>query len=183
MTTPPALDVQALNAQTDHLTQSAMAIYVSHLGAIEFFSAIVCILFLVGIIMVIIKTGWWTTKVHNFQHVYLHTNFSKELAKKEWKKIENHFYRGDENDLKMAVIEADKLLEVALRESGVRGVNLGDRLKNIKSDRLPNIDQLWQAHRLRNQIVHEPTFKLKRDLAEKALDIYKTTFTTLRLLD
>jgi hypothetical protein len=55
-------------------------------------------------------------------------------------------------------------------------------LKNIKSEQLSNLDQVWQAHRLRNQIVHEPAFKIKRDLAEKALTIYEETLKNLGLL-
>ena len=39
---------------------------------------------------------------------------------------------------------------------------------------MPNLNELWQAHKLRNQIAHEPNFKLKRDLAERALGIYET---------
>ena len=97
--------------------------------------------------------------------------------------IEKHFFKGDENDLKVAIIEADKLLEEALREAGIRGASLGDRLKNIKQGQLPNIDDVWQAHRLRNDIVHQPTFKLKRDLAERSLAIYEETLRALHLLD
>jgi hypothetical protein len=153
------------------------------LGLIEFFSALISAALIAGIIVLIIKTNWLGLKVERFRHIVLQTNFPKETAKKEWAKIEEHFYKGDENDLKVAVIEADKLLEEALKEAGVRGTHLGDRLKNLKKDQLPNLDQLWQAHRLRNDIVHQPTFKLKRDLAEKALNIYEETLKGFHLLD
>src|ERR1700733_711219 len=154
---------------------SAADIYLSNLGILEFFGAVISALLIAAIVVIIIKTNWLGLKVERFRHVVLKTNLPKETAKKEWAKIEGHFYKGDENDLKVAIIEADKLLEEALREGGIRGATLGDRLKNIKTNQLPNVDQIWQAHRLRNQIVHEPTFKLKRDLAERALNIYETT--------
>jgi len=153
------------------------------LGLIEFFSIVISAGLTAAIVVIIIKTNWLGLKVERFRHIVLKTNLSKEIAQKEWTKIEAHFFKGDENDLKIAVIEADKLLEEALRESGIRGTHLGDRLKNLKPDQLSNIDQIWQAHRLRNDIVHQSTFKLKRDLAEKALNIYESTLKELGLLN
>jgi uncharacterized membrane protein YraQ (UPF0718 family) len=165
-------------------TLNAVAgIYLSNLGVLEFVSAIICALLIAAIVVIVVKTNWLGLKVERFRHVVLKTNLPKETAKKEWAKIEEHFYKGDENDLKVAIIEADKLLEEALRESGIRGSHLGDRLKNLKPAQLPNLDQIWQAHRLRNDIVHQPTFKLKRDLAERALTIYHETLKSFQLLD
>ncbi len=161
----------------------AADIYLSNLGILEFVGAVVSALLIAAIIVIIIKTNWLGLKVEHFRHVVLKTNLPKETAKKEWAKIEAHFFKGDENDLKIAVIEADKLLEEALREGGIRGSHLGDRLKNLKPEQLQNLDQVWQAHRLRNDIVHQPTFKLKRDLAERALNIYRETLKQLGLLD
>jgi hypothetical protein len=156
---------------------------IPNLALIEFFSTVLSAVLIAGIVIVIIKTNWLGLRVERFRHVVMKTNLPKEHAKKEWAKIQEHFFKGDENDLKIAVIEADKLLEEALREAGIRGLHLGDRLKNIKPDQLPNIDAVWQAHKLRNDIVHQSTFKLKRDLAEKALDIYEVTLKQLGLLD
>jgi hypothetical protein len=153
------------------------------LGPLEFISAVISAILIALIVLIIIKTNWLGMKVERFRHVVLKTNLSKEEAKKEWASIEKHFYKGDENDLKIAIIEADKLLEEALRESGIRGASLGDKLKNIKPGQIPNLDQVWQAHRLRNDIVHQSTFKLKRDLAERALNIYEETLRNFRLLD
>ena len=60
---------------------------------------------------------------------------------------------------------------------------LGDRLKKIKPAQLPEIDAIWQAHKLRNQIAHEQDFKLKRDLAERTLGIYEKALRELKVLD
>jgi hypothetical protein len=160
-----------------------VAAHVPGLGVIEFFSAIICIGLVVWIGIAIKRTNFLGLKVERFRHIVLKTNFPKEKAKKQWAIVEDHFYRGDENDLKIAVIEADKILEEALRESGIRGSSLGDRLKNLKSSQFPNLDQVWQAHRLRNDIVHQSTFKLKRDLAERAIKIYEEALKSFQLLD
>lgn len=178
----PTSTLGLVNEKTAHLGQSLAALYISNVGLLEFFSVIISAALIAGIVVIVIKTNWLGLKVERFQHIVLETNLSKEMAKKEWDKIESHFFKGDDNDLKIAIIEADKLLEEALREAGVRGLSLGDRLKNLKPGQLPDIDKVWQAHRLRNQIVHEPTFKIKRDLAERALNIYQETLKDLGLL-
>jgi hypothetical protein len=67
--------------------------------------------------------------------------------------------------------------------SGFRGGSLGDKLKKLTTAEISNLDEVWEAHKLRNRIVHELDFKLNREIAEKALGIYQRTFEELGLLD
>lgn len=55
---------------------------------------------------------------------------------------------------RLSIIEADKLLDRALKELGFPGETMGDRLKSAAS-RLGSKDAVWDAHRLRNRLVHE----------------------------
>ena len=82
----------------------------------------------------------------------------------------------------MAVMEADNILNDALQYAGVHGVNLGDRLKNIKRGEMPNIEDVWEAHKLRNEIAHGTGFSLKRDTAERALEAYEVALKNLGAL-
>jgi len=179
----PTSTLDPLNAGTARAAHALATAYFSNLGIYEFFGAVISTLLIAGIVVLIIKTNWLGLKVERFRHIALKTNLPKETIQKEWAKIEEHFFRGDENDLKVAIIEADKLLEETLREAGIRGATLGDRLKNLKPSQFPDLDQVWQAHRLRNDIVHQSTFKLKRDTAEKALKIYETALKQFGQLD
>jgi hypothetical protein len=165
--------------QAQAVSQNIVAGYFSHLGLLEFFGLVVALIFFAGVIYFIVETGWFTLRVERFRHIILQSNIAKKEAQESWHKIEEHFYRGGESDLKVAILEADKLLNNALREAGVMGIQLGDRLKKATPQQVPNLNELWQAHKLRNQIAHEPNFKLKRDLAEKALGIYQTALTNL----
>ena len=145
-----------------------LAAYNANLGIIEFFSALISAALIAGIITILVKTGYIRLRVDRFKHIVLKTNMPKEQAKKEWARVQHHFFKGDENDLKMAIIEADKLLEEALTESGIRGTTLGERLKNLKPSQLPELDEIWQAHRLRNDI---------------ALNVYEAALKRFELLD
>lgn len=175
--------LDALNARTDHLVQSAVTVYVSNLGLLEFFSIVISIALFAGIIYIGIKTKWFAVRIDRVRDVVLKTDVPKERAKISWKRVQEHFFKGDENDLKIAVLEADKLLDEAFRGAGIRGSNLGDRLKHVKKNQVSNLDDIWQAHKLRNQIAHEPGFKLRRDLAERALAIYEKTLRDFQILD
>jgi len=185
-TTTATSTVQALQALQTQATHQAQAVgqnflagYFGNLGMLEFFGLVIALIFFAGVIYFVIETGWFTIRVDKFRHVVLQSDISKKHAQESWSAIEAHFYRGGESDLKVAILEADKLLNEALREAGVMGVQLGDRLKKASAEQVPNINELWQAHKLRNQIAHEPNFKLKRDLAERALGIYETALKNL----
>ena len=76
-------------------------------------------------------------------------------------------------------MQADNVLNDALRYAGIRGSTLGDRLKNIKRGQIPNLEDVWAAHKLRNDIAHGTNFPLKRDTAERALEAYETALKNL----
>lgn len=80
-----------------------------------------------------------------------------------------------------AIMSADKLLDSALRDRGVAGETLGERLKNAKPY-LSNIDSVWRAHKLRNRIAHDDGVKVSQRQAGEALKIFKKALTDLGAL-
>lgn len=163
--------------------QTALSFYSAHLTTFQVTSVILSTAFVAGVVYSIIKTGWLASRVDRIQDVIFKTDLSKKRTRAAWEDIEAHFFAGDDNDLKVAIIEADMLLDEALRSAGVAGAQLGDRLKRVKTSQLPNIDDVWQAHKIRNRIAHETEFVLKRDLAERALTVYEKAFRHLGILD
>jgi len=59
---------------------------------------------------------------------------------------------------------------------------MGGRLKQIDSEQLANIDEVWQAHKLRNRLVHETDFKLKEHEAKRVIEIYEKALQDLEAL-
>ena len=187
MPTASAQTIASATAQiastTARLGSAALADYFSALGTLQVISVIVTIFLVVAIIYIIAKTGWLRTRVEKYRTFVLKTDLSKKRVEEGWKIVQQHFFRGDDNDLKISIIQADTILEEALRHAGTRGANLGDRLKNLKRGQVPNLEDVWQAHKLRNQIAHEPVLKVKRDTAERALEAYKEALKNLGALD
>jgi hypothetical protein len=166
-----------------HAGQTALAIYFSNLTILQALSVLISAALLTGTVIMIIKTSWLANRVDRVRHVVLKSDVPKKKVQESWKKAQAHFFAGDDNDLKIAIMQADNILEDALRRAGVRGANLGDRLKNLKKTDLANLDEIWQAHKLRNQIAHEANFTLKRDLAERTLGIYERALESLGVLN
>lgn len=89
-----------------------------------------------------------------------------------WLKIENSLKRDSTQSYTLVVFEADKLLDQALRDCGVEGDTMGERLKT-KEATWSNANALWAAHKLRNQLAHETDATLDYDDARRALASFK----------
>ncbi len=75
---------------------------------------------------------------------------------------------GDKTTWPLAIIDADKLLDDALRKSHIKGKTMGERLVSVQRS-LSNNDSVWYAHKLRNKLVHEQYDKLKERDVKDAL--------------
>lgn len=95
-----------------------------------------------------------------------------EKYRSRWLSIENQLDRNNTAHVAMIVLEADKLLGQALRDRGVKGETMGERMKTAK-DTWSNPNALWTAHKLRNQIAHEPGIVVSYDDARRALGAFK----------
>lgn len=81
------------------------------------------------------------------------------------------YFEGDEEALwRIAILEADALLDEILKSRGYEGNNLGERLKNSKFN---TIDLAWSAHKMRNRIAHEG---IKLVLTERMIRQTKEAF-------
>lgn len=100
------------------------------------------------------------------------TQLDTEKYRRRWLEIEGLLSQDDQRNCQFAVIEADKLLDIAMKESGVRGDTMGERLKTAK-DTWSHRDGVWSAHKLRNQIVHEADVQVTYDTARRALAGFK----------
>ena len=89
-----------------------------------------------------------------------------------WLKVEQVLNRDQPASYQLAVLEADKLLDAALREKGIAGKTMGERMK-VFSTHWTNANNVWGAHKLRNQIAHETDVQLSYSDASRALSSFK----------
>lgn len=89
-----------------------------------------------------------------------------------WLTIERQLVKGEESSCHLAILNADKLLDQALKQRGFNGNTMGERMKSAKSI-WTNANAVWSAHKLRNQIAHETDVRIGYDNTRRALSAYK----------
>ena len=100
--------------------------------------------------------------------------------REKWMRIMNEIDNHNQSSLAIGILNADRLIDEALRERGIPGETLGERMKSAKalfSDR----QGLWDAHKLRNRIAHEE-FKVNARQAHSALNKFKTALKDIGAL-
>lgn len=80
-------------------------------------------------------------------------------------------------DPKHSLIEADKLIDFTLKKKGYMG-SFGDKLKAAEK-LFSHIDDIWAAHKLRNNLVHEVGFTVNEGQARSALSSFKKALSDL----
>lgn len=89
-----------------------------------------------------------------------------EQFQAKWREMQKLL--GKKETWKDAVINADKILEEALKKKRFGGKNLGERL--TKAQRmLTDNEGVWFGHKLRKQIESDPDTKLKEKDVKQAL--------------
>lgn len=96
---------------------------------------------------------------------------NKAYFEKEWESITQNI--GDTNSsMQFAILQADKLLDKALKDSRYKGTTMGERM-TAASRAFSKPDAVWSAHKLRNKIAHEHNVNVNRKLTQRALVCFK----------
>jgi len=96
---------------------------------------------------------------------------------KKWKNVLGYLSSENPGDWKLAVIEADSMLEELMDQLGFKGENLGEKLKNVDQEKFRDLSVAWEAHIVRNRIAHEGTdFELSQHEAKRIIALYEQIF-------
>ncbi|MEK7175364.1 MAG: hypothetical protein AAB693_00985 [Patescibacteria group bacterium] len=94
----------------------------------------------------------------------------------KWNKIIQDLLSANMSDWKLAVIEADSLLENLMDQLNFKGENLGERLKNANPEKFRNLSSAWEVHTIRNKIAHQLDFDLSPREAKRIINLYEIIF-------
>ncbi len=97
---------------------------------------------------------------------------------RRWAEIEDMVKAPGEMSAKLAVIEADKLLDHALKALAFPGMTLGERLR-FAQYKYPDLRKVWWAHKVRNQLAHEASYHLDRGMAKRAVAEFRRALIRL----
>lgn len=88
---------------------------------------------------------------------------NKQQFQTKWKQLQ--LLCSERSTWPLAIINADKLLDEALKKLHYKGKTMGERLVSAQRD-IGSNDSVWFAHKLRNKIVHEDIKLHKRDVQQ-----------------
>lgn len=109
--------------------------------------------------------------------------FPKRHLNKSWQKILSRLVKSDEANLRLALIEADNLFDDLLKQMRIPGESMADRLRYVDSSQIPNIDEIWRAHKLRNVLVHNHEYTITRNEMEFGVKAYEKALKELDFID
>ena len=140
------------------------------------------VFFLVFVIYFMINSSWLQYKfLEDATEFFSWQAYGQREMSKQWNRIKKRTESGAESDYKLAIIDADDLLEETLDNRGYDGKDFQDSIKKAGKLIVPILDDVLKAHETRNSIVYDPDFKISGDEAKKILDIYESAVNSIGL--
>lgn len=101
-------------------------------------------------------------------------SLSQSVMKKRWTKIEERLRGNNVSEYKVAILEADSLVDGVLTDIGYVGADMAQKIEQLRVLQPEDAAVLDEAHQIRNRIVFEQDFQIDHTQSEKTLNIYKS---------
>ncbi|MDX1608449.1 MAG: hypothetical protein R3251_04540 [Candidatus Spechtbacterales bacterium] len=128
------------------------------------------------------RTGTATMKVNQLKEAWRESPVPKGKLASKWQKVEERINSNQDSEWKLAVIEADAMLDELIKAMGYKGKTMGERMREIKPEQFPRLDDAWRAHKVRNFIAHDPSYPFSKEVAQRTINIYRDIFKQFDIL-
>lgn len=109
--------------------------------------------------------------------------FKPVTAKEPWLAILKKLESENPADWNFALMQADALVDRILQEMGLSGDSMGERMKSLDKSRLLSLDDLWEAHRARNEIAHSPEKAVTKHRATSTIALFEKVLREMGYLE
>ena len=100
-----------------------------------------------------------------------------------WDAIQQRVSENNPESWRIAIIEADIMLEETLNNAGYIGQSLGEKLKSANVQSFITLQDAWEAHKVRNEIAHVGSdFILTKKVAQETLTHFERVFREFGVL-
>jgi len=107
----------------------------------------------------------------------VHEAHADPVLNQKWQQVQIHINSNNPSDWRLAILEADIMLNDILEKMGYQGDSIGDKLKSIDKSEFVTLDLAWEAHKVRNLIAHQGSdYQLNEREAKRVIDLYKRVF-------
>ena len=101
-----------------------------------------------------------------------------------WAKILEQAQSDSEQHWRLAILEADIMLNELLDLRGYKGDTMADKLKQVERADFNSIDDAWEAHNVRNTIAHEgASYQINNREARRIISLYEKIFREFKIIE
>jgi hypothetical protein len=101
----------------------------------------------------------------------------------KWERVIAHLNSPNASDWRLAIIEADIMLDEMLRAQGYHGDSIGDMLKGVEKSDMLTLDAAWEAHKVRNRIAHDGSaYDLNEREVKRIGALYESVFREFKII-
>jgi len=154
-----------------------------HIPFLKTISVILSLLFFAGIVFSVLR--FRDARMKEAEYYKPIDIEAREASRRmtQWEVVLNHLAAENPAEWRLAILEADTILEDTLRNRGFEGDNIGERLRGMTEYDLKSLQDAWEAHKVRNSIAHEGSdFGLTRRRAQQAISQYEKVLSELGYL-
>ena len=108
-------------------------------------------------------------------------DYGRSKIFKKWRKIKERLKKDNEAEYKLALIEADKMLNDVLKKMGYGEESLVEKLKRLSSSDVSNLEELLRANEICQDVIRDPDYKLTKEKAEEVINIFEKSFKDLEV--
>ena len=112
-------------------------------------------------------------------HAAQHSVVARDIPKTQlrWSHVLEEARGGAEQSWRLAILEADIMLNEILDVQGYKGETMADKMKQVDRAKFNSIDAAWEAHKVRNAIAHEGTAHvLDQREVRRVISLYERVF-------
>lgn len=115
----------------------------------------------------------------------VHPVAAKDVSRTQlrWERILQEVGGEDEHKWRVALLEADILLNELLDVLGYKGETMADKMRHVVKADFNSIDLAWEAHKIRNRVAHDGAeFPLSAREARRVIGLYDQVFREFKFI-
>jgi hypothetical protein len=134
-------------------------------------------LFIIGLGYVIVRINELYKEIKKKSTFVEPTYVPQTIINERWEVVLHHVASANPSDWRIAIIEADNILDDMVKRMGYEGQDLGERLRAVEPSDFLSIQSAWEAHKVRNKIAHEGLgFTVTQREARRIIGLYEQVF-------
>ncbi|MDD5083467.1 MAG: hypothetical protein PHT88_00830 [Candidatus Moranbacteria bacterium] len=143
-------------------------------AAIKIFLAVYTVVLIIDIVLILSFRDLRSELRQGSYGTALVPSVSQSDMNKKWAKLNERLESGNVSEYKVAILEADNVVEGILKDIGYdSGADMAQKIDQLEMMQPDDAAKLKEVHQIRNRIVFEQDFHIDLGQAKQSLEIYK----------